>query len=452
MICPKCGFEQPDGGLECRRCGIIFSRHKTAAVPGLARPLQATPPASPRWRPGVLPEEGAEGQLYGGPDPDWALPGGPAPAPAGAGAPGGAAALGGAAGFGGEAGRGGAAGFGGEAGPGESGGLPPPAGMAGGGGTAAAATAYGGGTGKVKEEPAVVGMALRPPPVAGPSPGRPAGGPSAGWAGAGGAGAGGPGAAAPPGWLGAAPGIGGFSIAPAFNFGQVLGDTFSIFFGNLAPFLLIAAAVISPVALVVAMLSSIRGPGAYVLGALILVVAEGLLTTPLVTGAITFGVAQELRGREASIGDCLSHGLSSVWRVFAVAFLQAVLIFCGMLACIVPGVIAAVVLSVAVPAALEEGGGAVAALRRSANLTTSHLGTVLGVVLTLGVIQFGLAQAVALLVPPAPGASLFARSLPALALSPVTTCLQATAAAVMYYRLRSSKEGIDVAAIASVFD
>lgn len=26
MICPKCGFEQPDDHAECARCGVLFAR------------------------------------------------------------------------------------------------------------------------------------------------------------------------------------------------------------------------------------------------------------------------------------------------------------------------------------------------------------------------------------------------------------------------------------------
>jgi hypothetical protein len=28
MICPKCGFDQPDGSIECLKCGIIFDRYR----------------------------------------------------------------------------------------------------------------------------------------------------------------------------------------------------------------------------------------------------------------------------------------------------------------------------------------------------------------------------------------------------------------------------------------
>lgn len=26
MNCPKCGYAQPDGGMECQKCGIIFAK------------------------------------------------------------------------------------------------------------------------------------------------------------------------------------------------------------------------------------------------------------------------------------------------------------------------------------------------------------------------------------------------------------------------------------------
>lgn len=38
MICPHCRFEQPDGGIECVRCGALFAKRKADPVAAPARP------------------------------------------------------------------------------------------------------------------------------------------------------------------------------------------------------------------------------------------------------------------------------------------------------------------------------------------------------------------------------------------------------------------------------
>ena len=49
MICPKCHFEQPDGGVECARCGVIFAKWKPAGKPVDASvPSAATAPPLPQ--------------------------------------------------------------------------------------------------------------------------------------------------------------------------------------------------------------------------------------------------------------------------------------------------------------------------------------------------------------------------------------------------------------------
>ncbi|MFN7963348.1 MAG: zinc ribbon domain-containing protein [Thermoanaerobaculia bacterium] len=51
MQCPKCGFEQEEGGAECARCGVIFARLAELAEgeEGLYRPAPK-PPAEPAFR------------------------------------------------------------------------------------------------------------------------------------------------------------------------------------------------------------------------------------------------------------------------------------------------------------------------------------------------------------------------------------------------------------------
>jgi hypothetical protein len=40
MTCPKCGFEQPEGGKDCVKCGIVFARYKPPAEQPIAPPPQ----------------------------------------------------------------------------------------------------------------------------------------------------------------------------------------------------------------------------------------------------------------------------------------------------------------------------------------------------------------------------------------------------------------------------
>ena len=247
-------------------------------------------------------------------------------------------------------------------------------------------------------------------------------------------------------------------IAPSrpFESGAILGETFSIYFGNFLPFVILTAVAFSPILLLSLFASPESGP----LGELAqrLATYGGWLCTPIATAAVTYGVFQQMRRREASIGDCLSVGLSCLLPVLFVAILAAIAQAIGMVMCVVPGILVAVMLAVAVPAAVEERPGAFAALRRSQDLTDGYRWPVFGVLFLLGLLNIGLG----LLAIPLLGGLEGARAMSEnptqsylvmsnlLGLVPVG--LGATASAVMYYRLRSIKESIDVEEIASVFD
>jgi len=43
MLCPKCELEQPDGSVECLRCGVVFARYEELQAAGgrLYRPVPA---------------------------------------------------------------------------------------------------------------------------------------------------------------------------------------------------------------------------------------------------------------------------------------------------------------------------------------------------------------------------------------------------------------------------
>lgn len=323
MICPKCGFEQPDGSIDCARCGVVFSRYRATPAAGTTLPLEPISPISP-ISPGSPPAE----TLYGGP-------------------------------------------------------LPPP-------------------------PPQLYGEA--PPPPSSRT-----------------------------------------GLGNSFDLGAILGETFQTYFANFLPFFLLTALAFAPVILAEILLPAKGRTAVELLRSSGLTIFLRLLCAPLATAAVTFGVFQRMRGRQASISDSLRVGLSYLLPVLGVGILQGLAIGVGLLFCIVPGLIAATMLAVPVPVAIEERLGAFAALRRSSELTEGYRGHIFGVLFVLGAITIGVSMVLGV-------AAITLASVPVLrvllseSVSVVLSGLSATASAVMYYRLRGAKESIDVASIASVFD
>jgi hypothetical protein len=245
----------------------------------------------------------------------------------------------------------------------------------------------------------------------------------------------------------------GTRAAADFNTGGLLAETFKIYFSNIIPFMILTFLALSPVILFSAWATS-RGPDDPLAQA-----AEPLsnvfifLLTPLATAAITFGVFQQMRGGSPSLGDCLKVGISSLFPVLGLAIVQGCAVGFASLACLVPGLILAVRWAVAVPAAVEEKPGVFEALSRSTYLTDGYGWHVFGVLVVLGTINIGIGMVlgVALVASEESGvvSSLYLLIQQAVAI--VTIGIGATAYSVMYYRLRSVKESIDVDQISSVF-
>jgi hypothetical protein len=321
MICPKCGFEQPDGSTDCPRCGVVFSRYRANGAAGTGETILPVEP---------LREETS----YGGP-------------------------------------------------------LAPPA----------------------APPPQLYGDALPPPP----------------------------------------PGYPRLHTGRPFELGAILAETFETYFANFLPFLVLTALAFAPVIVYEVLMPTQAGTLKEMLRTGGVALLLRLLCAPLATATITFGVFQRMRGRETSISDSLRVGLSYLLPVLGVAVLQARAIVLGLALCILPGVLVAVMLAVAVPVAVEERPGLFAALERSGKLTEGYRLHIFGVLFILGILTLGVGLLVGLV-------SVVLASVPALAvllresLALLTSGVSATAAAVMYYRLRSVKESVDLENIASVFD
>jgi hypothetical protein len=134
--------------------------------------------------------------------------------------------------------------------------------------------------------------------------------------------------------------------------------------------------------------------------------------------------------------------------VLGLALYQGILIMCGFILCVIPAILLAVRWAVSVPAAVEERPGIGASMMRSTFLTEGNRWEVFQVLFVLGIINGGLTLAIGAA---AAGNLTVAQALQAVQ-SILSVGLSATATAVMYYRLRSLKESIDVEEIASVFN
>ena len=91
-----------------------------------------------------------------------------------------------------------------------------------------------------------------------------------------------------------------------FEVGKILGETFSTYFSNVIPFLLLSALALSPLLLFTAWVSTLplTDPKTALIRSLTNVIQ--LLCTPFATATITYGVYQQMRGFSPSLGTCLS--------------------------------------------------------------------------------------------------------------------------------------------------
>jgi hypothetical protein len=177
----------------------------------------------------------------------------------------------------------------------------------------------------------------------------------------------------------------------------------------------------------------------------------GFVLNLLAQGVVAYGVFQELRGTPASIGRCIAVGLQRLWPVLATGVLVGLLIVIGSVLLVIPGIIAALALYVAVPAAVVEGVSPVQALSRSNQLTTGYKGTIFGLSFLIGILAFAGDLALRLLtgswevVTPL---YLYVSD----AIGVVFGALAAVTGAVMYHDLRVTKEGVQTEELARVFD
>ncbi|MFY9820768.1 MAG: hypothetical protein WAM82_05265, partial [Thermoanaerobaculia bacterium] len=231
-----------------------------------------------------------------------------------------------------------------------------------------------------------------------------------------------------------------------FEVGKTLSEAFSIYFSNFIPFLLLSAIISLPVFALAVYVSTLKDDPKAALSFYFLALLVMLILSQVVSAGITYGVYQQMRGKDVSLVECVRVGLSLFFPVLGVAIVSSVAEFVGLMLCIAPGVLIAMRLPVVVPVTVEERPGVFEAMRRSAYLTEGYRGQVFGVLFVLGLLTQVIIR-LAFIPFHDLGSLLMVTSI----VNTLTTGLLSTAVAVMYYRLRSLKESIDVDQISSVF-
>jgi hypothetical protein len=188
----------------------------------------------------------------------------------------------------------------------------------------------------------------------------------------------------------------------------------------------------------------------------------GIVCSTIATGAITYGVVQDLRDGPVSIGEAIAVAARRFLPMFGVALAVGTLVFLGMILLVVPGFIVACMYFVAAPVCIAERAGVGASLRRSRFLTKGHRWQIFGaslLIVVLGLIVAGVIAAAvvgtALMIGPGEATILQNAGAPTIlqnAVQAIFGAFIAVLAAVLYYQLRVAKEGVDLAKIASVFD
>lgn len=181
-------------------------------------------------------------------------------------------------------------------------------------------------------------------------------------------------------------------------------------------------------------------------------------------GAAIYATVEYLVGRPASIADALRIGISKFFWLFLCSLLVGLIVGVGAMFCLLPGLIAWIWLSAAMPAVAVEGLGPIAAIQRSLELTEGHRVTIALVHSVLFAALFGFSCCVAGPAGAIAGATATPGEMPD-PLAPGQILMQVinffvslgffmvmtSVISVVYARLRGLREGVDANALAKVF-
>jgi hypothetical protein len=185
---------------------------------------------------------------------------------------------------------------------------------------------------------------------------------------------------------------------------------------------------------------------------ILLALPVGIVCSTIATGAMTYGVVQDLRSGPVSIGEAIAVAARRFLPMIGVAFAVGILAVLGFILLVFPLFIVMCMYFVAAPVCIAEREGVGASLRRSRFLTKGHRWQIFGALFLVLIISLIAGGAVAGAIGAASIVGATTVTIFQGAVNAVLGAFYAVMTAVFYYHLRVAKEGVDLAKIASVFD
>ncbi|HMJ93208.1 MAG TPA: hypothetical protein VK472_03825 [Allosphingosinicella sp.] len=188
------------------------------------------------------------------------------------------------------------------------------------------------------------------------------------------------------------------------------------------------------------------GGGMTIAAWLVQIVATSFLQAVIVRSSIL-----TLSGRDGDIGGSIVAAFGLILPLIGLSILSGLVITIGLVLLIVPGIIAYVALSVAVPAMVEEGRGITDCMERSAELTKGSRWQIFLLLLILVVAYFVLAAGLgaASIVSEEAGILQFVAEA---VVGTANALFMSTMTAALYVELRTVKEGATTEGLAAIFE
>ncbi|MBP0578900.1 hypothetical protein J8I29_06260 [Labrys sp. LIt4] len=236
-----------------------------------------------------------------------------------------------------------------------------------------------------------------------------------------------------------------------FNIGALISESLAVLHRALPRFLGLGLIPIIPL-IISTLVIGVPAPGNPLpnAGAFIALMLIYIVLLFVIQGGMIYGAFNELRGQSFSVGDALSKGLARLLPLVGLSILIGLAVTIGLILLVVPGVWLICVLYAAVSVCVVEQRGVTESMSRSAELTSGFRWKILGLALIVGIAGW-IVAAIIEYVAGGIGGPTFGALLANL-FQVYLIALGSVLSALVYYRLRSIKEGVDIDRLANVFD